>query len=112
MKNVKQILQLVVVRHSYKFFHKLEIGIMILIFKVNYQNAMLATKLPFKTNRHLAVEKKNQPKKIYLLFTAMRKTEISVVVFQCDVWECQSAAYTGRWCRWKGGHCSLTLDVP
>lgn len=58
VKNVKQILQLVVVRHSYKFFHKLEIGIMILIFKVNYQNAMLATKLPFKTNRHLAVEKK------------------------------------------------------
>lgn len=81
VKNVKQILQLVV-RHSYKFFHKLEIGIMILIFKVNYQNAVLATKLSFKTNWHLAREKKNT-KKIYLLFTAMLKTEISVVVFQC-----------------------------
>lgn len=54
---------------------------MIVIFKVSYQNAMLATKLSFKTNWCLAGEKNT--KKIYLLFTAMLKTEISVVLFQC-----------------------------
>lgn len=42
---------------------------------------MLATKLSFKTNWHLAREKNT--KNIYLLFTAMLKTEVSVVLFQC-----------------------------
>lgn len=85
MKNLKQILQLVV-RHSYKFSQKLEIGMMILIFKVSCQNAMLVTKLSFKTRWHLAGGK--IAKKIYLLFTAMLKTEVSVVLFHvsvCDV---------------------------
>lgn len=57
-------------------------GMMNAIFKVSYQNAMLATKLSFKTNQHVGRKKKKRTKSTYLLFIAMLNTELSVVLFQ------------------------------
>jgi len=48
-------------------------GVTNVIFKVSYQNAMLATKLSFKTNQHFG-RKKKKTKRIYLLLTAMQST--------------------------------------
>lgn len=61
-EKLKPILQLVA-RHNYKFSHELEMGMMNAIFKVSYQNAILATKLSFKTNQHVGRKKKKKDKK-------------------------------------------------
>lgn len=68
-------------RHNYKFSQELEMGMMNAIFKVSYENAMLATKLSFKTNQH-AGRKKKKDKKHLSSFIAMLNTELSVVLFQ------------------------------
>lgn len=97
-------------------------GMINVIFKVSYQNEMLATKLPVKTTQHFGrlkkKKKKNQTKKdLSSLFCNTKYRNIScpfsvVNVSVCDILGTLVHCLYWQMIKWKDGCWHLALDVP